>query len=172
MIRQKLFTFFFVRNHSLSNCFKRSRILFNYSTMASSVGFKYPNARRDESICEEHFGKKVKSKKILNGVYFFISFFQIPDPYRYLENPNDKETIKFIDQQNDITEPYLKDEGGAVWKNINEKLTKFWNYEKYTCASKRGSRYFYSHNRYDINYSELLICSRHVDNLIIYLNLI
>lgn len=39
--------------------------------------------------------------------------------------------------------PLLK---GDVWNKINAKLTKFWNYPKYTCASKRGSRYFYSYN--------------------------
>lgn len=47
--------------------------------------------------------------------------------------------------------PLLK---GDTWNKINAKLTKLFNYPKYTCASKRGNKYFYFHNRsYNIFYA-------------------
>lgn len=106
--------------------------------------FKYPNARREEDVHDIFFNKQVNQ-------VFYLKFqltsreFQIKDPFRYLENPDSKETIKFVDEQNDLTLPLLRD--GDSWNQINKKLTKLWNFPKYTCASKRGSKYFYSHNR-------------------------
>ena len=49
----------------------------------------YPSVRRDENAGEDHFGKKV------------------PDPYRWLEDPDCEETQAFVKAQNDISLPYL-----------------------------------------------------------------
>lgn len=37
-------------------------------------------------------------------------------------------------------------ESDEAWKKINNRLTNLWEYEKYGCPSKHGSRYYYSHN--------------------------
>ncbi|GAB0087261.1 prolyl endopeptidase [Sergentomyia squamirostris] len=86
----------------------------------------YPEARRDETNVEEFFGKK------------------IVDSYRWLEDPDSAETEAFVKAQNAISQPYL--ESNDEWKVINDKLTKLWNYPKYTCPIKYGNRYFFSHN--------------------------
>ena len=66
------------------------------------------------------------------------------DPYRWLEDPDSEETKKFVDEQNKIAQPYL--ESTEQWKLINEKLTKLWNYPKFTCPSKHGDNYYFYMN--------------------------
>lgn len=67
------------------------------------------------------------------------------DSYRYLEDPDAEETNKFVDAQNTVSKPFLED-GSDAWKKINQRLTNLWEYEKFGCLAKHGSRYFYSHN--------------------------
>ena len=50
---------------------------------------KYPLVRRDENEIEDCFGTKV------------------PDPYRWLEDPDCEETQAFVKAQNEISQPYL-----------------------------------------------------------------
>ncbi len=49
-----------------------------------------------------------------------------------------------MDAQNSVSKPFL--ESGDEWKIINQKLTNLWNYPKYGCPAKHGSRYYYGHN--------------------------
>ncbi|XP_063702062.1 prolyl endopeptidase isoform X2 [Culicoides brevitarsis] len=88
--------------------------------------FKYPEARKDETIVDEIHGKK------------------IPDPYRWLEDPDSPETQKYVESQNAIVKPFLEE--GGEWQKLNAKLTKFWNYEKYSCPTRHGDRYFFYKN--------------------------
>lgn len=88
--------------------------------------FNYPVGRRDERIVDT-----------IHGV-------QIPDPYRWLEDPDSEETRNFVDEQNKITQPYL--ESCSQWEKINGKLTKLWNYPKYNCPYKYGDKYFFYMN--------------------------
>jgi prolyl oligopeptidase len=82
---------------------------------------------------------------ICGDFYLKVYFFQVNDPYRFLEDPDSEETQKFVDEQNAVTKPFLE-EGGDSWKKINQKLTSLWEYEKFGCPAKHGSRYFFSHN--------------------------
>lgn len=88
--------------------------------------FDYTLARRDETIVDNFFGTK------------------IADPYRWLEDPDSKETQEYVESQNKITQPYL--ENCEQWKNLNGKLTQLWNYEKFTCPDKYGNKYFFYRN--------------------------
>ncbi|XP_066268669.1 prolyl endopeptidase-like [Branchiostoma lanceolatum] len=87
---------------------------------------KYPEARRDDSAIDDYHGTKV------------------PDPYSWLEDPDGEETKAFVEAQNKITVPYL--EKCAVRKQFQARLKEMWDYPKYGCPFKRGSRYFYYYN--------------------------
>ncbi|KAF6211177.1 hypothetical protein GE061_014292 [Apolygus lucorum] len=88
--------------------------------------FEYPTPRRDESVKSTHFGV------------------EIADPYRWLEDPDSEETKKFVEEQNSISVPYLHDCKDR--EKINRRLTQMWDFPKYGCPFRRGSRYFFHMN--------------------------
>ncbi|XP_068567402.1 prolyl endopeptidase-like [Cebidichthys violaceus] len=91
------------------------------------MAFEYPAARRDESKVDDHHGTK------------------ICDPYTWLEDPDSAETMAFVEEQNELTMPYL--ERCAVRAQFHQRLTELYDYPKYSCPYKRGKRYFYFHNK-------------------------
>ncbi len=68
----------------------------------------------------------------------------ILDPYRWLEDANSAETKAWVDAQNKVTQDYL----ATIPQRdaIRQRLTKLWNYERYSVPYKEGGRYFYSRN--------------------------
>ncbi|KAJ8680830.1 hypothetical protein QAD02_016617 [Eretmocerus hayati] len=66
------------------------------------------------------------------------------DPYRWLENPDSNGTKNFIRAQNSVTERFLK----AYPKRqlIIDRLTKMWNYKKYSVPTKEGNKYYFYMN--------------------------
>ncbi|XP_035990986.1 prolyl endopeptidase-like [Fundulus heteroclitus] len=91
------------------------------------MAFKYPAARRDPAKVDDYHGTKVS------------------DPYAWLEDPDSPETTAFVEQQNQLTMPYLENCG--VRARFQQRLTELYDYPKYSCPYKRGSRYFYFHNK-------------------------
>ncbi|MEA5469386.1 prolyl oligopeptidase family serine peptidase [Spirulina sp. 06S082] len=87
--------------------------------------FSYPVTRQDDQI----------------DVYHGI---EVKDPYRWLEDPNTEETQAWIEAQNKVTLPYLKNIPGR--EKIKDRVTQLWNYEKYSSPWKKGDRYFYAKN--------------------------
>ena len=69
---------------------------------------------------------------------------KVSDPYRWLEDGNDPDTLAWIAAENSLTGAYLADIPER--QAIKDRLTKLWNYEKYTAPSKKGKHYFYSKN--------------------------
>jgi prolyl oligopeptidase len=92
---------------------------------AECLDFVYPAARRADDV-ESHFGVDV------------------PDPYRWLEDPDSAETRSWIDAQNALTDSVLADipERDA----IRERLTELWDYERYSTPWQMGGRTFFSKN--------------------------
>lgn len=69
---------------------------------------------------------------------------QVADPYRWLEDPNSKQTKDWIEAQNQVTFGYLEAISGR--EKLKERLTQLWNYEKFGVPFKEGDRYFYFKN--------------------------
>jgi prolyl oligopeptidase len=90
-----------------------------------AAGIKYPEAARGDTV-DDYFGTKV------------------PDPYRWLEDGNSPETAAWVKAENALTEHYLA--GIPERKAIRERLTRLWNYERFSEPLKKGKRYFYSRN--------------------------
>lgn len=68
----------------------------------------------------------------------------IADPYRWLEDANSAETQAWVTAQNKVTQGYLAQIPQR--DAIRQRLTKLWNYERYSVPYKEGGRYFYSRN--------------------------
>jgi prolyl oligopeptidase len=68
----------------------------------------------------------------------------VADPYRWLEDANSAETAAWVTAQNQLTQGYLAQIPGR--DAIKARLTKLWNYERFSVPFKEGGRYFYSRN--------------------------
>ncbi|HSM83273.1 MAG TPA: prolyl oligopeptidase family serine peptidase [Nodosilinea sp.] len=68
----------------------------------------------------------------------------VPDPYRWLEDPQSSASRQWIEAQNQVTSAYL--EALPRREAINQRLTQIWNYERYSTPFKRGGQYFYFKN--------------------------
>jgi prolyl oligopeptidase len=68
----------------------------------------------------------------------------VPDPYRWLEDPDTPASRRWIEDENRLTEAYL----AAIPERepIRERLTRLWNYPKYGTPFRKGGRYFYLKN--------------------------
>src|SRR5437867_3102364 len=87
--------------------------------------FLYPRAPKSNQI-DNYFGTKVA------------------DPYRELENADSKPTQKWIEAENKLTFDYL----GKIpeRKQIKDRLTALWNYERYGVPFHEGDKYFFTKN--------------------------
>ncbi len=68
----------------------------------------------------------------------------VPDPYRWLEDDHSLDTKAWVKAQNTVTDAYL----AAIpeRERIRARLTRLWDYEKFSAPSRHGSYYVYSHN--------------------------
>ncbi len=69
---------------------------------------------------------------------------KVADPYRWLEDLDSAETHAWVESQNKLAFGYLNEIPAR--KQIEQRLTKLWNFERYTIPFKEGNRYFYSKN--------------------------
>ncbi|KAJ0087299.1 hypothetical protein Patl1_09453 [Pistacia atlantica] len=87
---------------------------------------QYPVARRDDSVVDDYHG------------------IQIPDPYRWLEDPDADEVKDFVQKQVKLTESVL--EKCEVREKLREKMTELLDHPRFNAPMKRGNRYFYTQN--------------------------
>lgn len=85
----------------------------------------YPPARKSDQLDDYH------------GV-------KVADPYRWLEDLDSEETRAWVEAENTLSFGYLASIPART--ALKERLTKLWNYEKYSTPFKEGNRYFYSRN--------------------------
>lgn len=68
----------------------------------------------------------------------------IADPYRWLEDDKSEETAAWVEAQNKVTFGYLNQI--PFREDIKNRLTKIWDYPKFSVTFKKGDRYFYFKN--------------------------
>ncbi len=103
-------------------------VLFILSLMSVTIfgqKFEYPTQKKVNQIDDYH-GTKVA------------------DPFRWLEDPDAPDSRIWIEAQNKITDAYLSQIPAR--QAIKDRLTKLWNYERYSTPFKVGKNYFYSKN--------------------------
>ncbi len=97
-------------------------------TSAAPVGaqtLQYPAARKSD-VVDDYHGTRV------------------PDPYRWLEDPDSPESRTWIEAENRLTAAYLAEIPAR--STIRERLTKLWNYPKYGAPFRKARRYFFFKN--------------------------
>ena len=88
------------------------------------------------------------TKKVnISDLYFSK---EIQDPYRWLEDDLDKETKRWIEDQNLFTDKYFESLGFK--EQIKDGLKQIWDYEKFSSPFREGNYiYFFKIVAYKIN---------------------
>ncbi|HHB78046.1 MAG TPA: S9 family peptidase [Saprospiraceae bacterium] len=108
------------KNTSTHNEAPASKVTFK------KIPVKYIPTRKDTSVVDDYFGTKV------------------PDPYRWLEDDHAEETKKWVEEENKITEAYLSK---IPFRNpVKARLTKLWNYAKFSTPFKVAGKYYFFKN--------------------------
>jgi prolyl oligopeptidase len=94
-------------------------------TVAASQPLEYPKAKRMD-VVDDYFGTKV------------------PDPYRWLEDTDSRDTREWVKVENEVTSAYL--EKLADREPFKSRLTELLNYQRYTVPNWEGHRYLYRKN--------------------------
>lgn len=108
-------------------------------SIARETRMNYPETRRIDHVDQYH-GQRVA------------------DAYRWLENPDDAQTRRFVEAQNALAQPFL--EAIPAREQIKKRLTDLWNYERYEVPVKRGGRYFFLRNDGLQNQSVLYVADK------------
>src|SRR5712672_4366538 len=95
------------------------------AAQTSSSPLPYPQAKPGDQVDDYH------------GV-------KVADPYRWLEDTDSADTHAWVEAENKLTFGYL--EQIPYRQAIRDRLTKLWNFERYTVPEKEGGRYFFQHN--------------------------
>ena len=93
--------------------------------MTTSKQFHYPPAPQGD-VVDDYHGTAV------------------PDPYRWLEDPDSAETQAWVAAQNELSQGFLAEL--TIRQQLKERLTTLWDYPKFSTPVERNSRYFYHHN--------------------------
>ncbi len=82
------------------------------------------------------------SKKVEQyDTYFGV---KVADPYRWLEDESSPETARWVEDQNKVTFAYL--DKIPYRAQVKDRLTKLYNYARYTAPYRRGEYYFFTKN--------------------------
>ncbi|UCE94510.1 MAG: S9 family peptidase [Flavobacteriaceae bacterium] len=98
----------------------------NLNAQKSVPTLKYPDTKKGNTV-DTYFGKEVE------------------DPYRWLEDDMSAETESWVKSQNEVTQNFL---AHIPYRDkIKERMTKLWNYEKYSSPKRHGEyEYFYKND--------------------------
>src|SRR5216117_1954432 len=99
--------------------------MFTSAVPAPAQTLQYPAARKSD-VVDDYHGTRV------------------PDPYRWLEDPDSPESRAWIEAQNRLTAAYLAEIPARA--TIRQRLTQLWNYPKYGAPFRKAGRYFFLKN--------------------------
>ena len=68
----------------------------------------------------------------------------VPDPYRWIEAADSRETQEWADAQNALTDEVIRSIPAV--EQLSARMTELWDYPRYGLPWKRGGRYFFSKN--------------------------
>ncbi|MDT0687864.1 prolyl oligopeptidase family serine peptidase [Autumnicola psychrophila] len=97
----------------------------NENSRNEQTALNYPETKKVDTVTN-YFGTEVK------------------DPYRWLEDDRSEETEEWVKAQNDVTFDYLKKI--PFRKELEERLSKLWNYEKIGAPFQEGNYIYFSKN--------------------------
>lgn len=69
----------------------------------------------------------------------------IPEPYEYLEDPANPETVDFVNKQNDLFSSYMKS-SQDLRDRIVKRVTEMLDYPRTDCPSLRNGKFYYHYN--------------------------
>lgn len=111
----------------------------------SSSGVHPPSADTEQSSSSKEINQSLSypetEKKDVVDNYHET---KVPDPYRWLEDLNDADTQKWIEQQNELTFDYLRDI--PFRETLRNDVRNSYDFEKYSAPRKEGGRYFFFKN--------------------------
>lgn len=90
-----------------------------------SSGLRYPETKKVDQVDDYHGTK-------------------IADPYRWLEDLDSDHTARWVAAQNEVTFEYLRQIPQR--ERLRERLSKLWNFERYSGVGQVAGRYFFSRN--------------------------
>ncbi len=109
----------------LTSCMEKES-LSQMKTDKEVIQVDYPKTYQDTSVVEDYHGT------------------QVADPYRWLEDDNSEETAAWVGEQNEVTQSYLKKI--PFREDVEKRLTKLWDYEKFGTPFKEAGKYYYYKN--------------------------
>jgi prolyl oligopeptidase len=68
---------------------------------------------------------------------------KVPDPYRWLENADDPDTVRWVDAENALTRSYVD---GPRREAIKARITALLDFPRVSVPEKQGTRYFFTRN--------------------------
>ena len=68
---------------------------------------------------------------------------KVPDPYRWLENADDPDTVRWVDAENALTRSYVD---GPRREAIKARVTALLDFPRVSVPEKQGPRYFFTRN--------------------------
>ena len=113
------------RNRVLMVLALAAAVVLTLGTAVNAAKYEYPEAHKGADVDDFH------------GT-------QVSDPYRWLEDPDSDETMKWVDAENAITRKYIDSFSGR--DKLQQRMTEIWNYERYSTPYRKGEYYIYTKN--------------------------
>ena len=71
----------------------------------------------------------------------------VADPYRWMEDIDSDETVRWVDEQAAFTHNWLADgDGAAIRSQLRQRTQELWDYEKVSAPRTKGERVFFYRN--------------------------